>query len=314
MKDLILQNVKQFLDRHYKSGQPILLGCSGGPDSLALLHLLIDCLQFFPLSIHVAHIDHGWRAESRAEAERLMAHVQEFNLPFHLHILEKGEAASELDARMARLKFFNSLYQKLDCQALVLAHQGDDQAETVLKRILEGASLYALGGIRPSTAFQNMQIWRPLLKVQKKDILQWLEKRNLKSVDDPTNADPKYLRSRMRVKILPDLEESFGKAVSANLIRFGDLADEIKEYLIRKSPLFSIEKREEMIDLNPYYPIDSFELKIFLKHFLAAEDIFLSHQEISTLQELIEENVVNKRVNSVIVRNRCLFLMKNSNK
>jgi tRNA(Ile)-lysidine synthase len=285
------------------------LGCSGGPDSLALLHLLIQ----FPIKLHVAHVDHGWREESSREAEALAAHVGELKLPFHLLTLSPGQADSELKAREARFEYFAELVQKWDCQALVLGHQADDQAETVLKRVLEGAGLAALGGIRPVSTRSGIPIWRPLLGIQKQEILKWLEEKKLEGFDDPTNADPKYLRSRMRAQILPGLEQAFGKAISSNLVRLGDLAHEVREYLMRKSALFSLDLTGPAIDLNPYYPLDPFELKLFLKHLSTEEKIFLSHQEIDLLQSLIEENGVNKLVKSIKVSNRCLVLLKNRN-
>src|SRR5271165_84222 len=100
------------------------------------------------LDLHIAHVDHGWRPESSAEAEQLKSDVERLKLPFYLKRLE-NIPMKENEARSARLGFFKELYDKLGCQALILGHHGDDQSETVLKRILEGASFSALKGILP---------------------------------------------------------------------------------------------------------------------------------------------------------------------
>ncbi len=96
----------------------------------------------------------------------------------------------ENEARQARLNFFKEIYQKIDAQALVLGHHGDDQSETVLKRILEGASLSSLRGILPVSILEGMQVWRPLLDASKAEIRSWLKAKGLKPIEDRTNLDP----------------------------------------------------------------------------------------------------------------------------
>ena len=155
MRDRLLQVVKEFLKVHYREGFPLLVGFSGGPDSLALLHLLMECRRFFALELHVAHVDHGWREASGREAEGLQRAVGSWGLKFYVRRLE-GIPATEVAARESRLRFFGELYKELGCQAVVLGHQGDDQVETVLKRILEGATLPALGGIKGVAEVQNL--------------------------------------------------------------------------------------------------------------------------------------------------------------
>ncbi|MFI5334462.1 MAG: tRNA lysidine(34) synthetase TilS, partial [Chlamydiales bacterium] len=230
MKDPLASGVKEFLKKHSSCGLPFLLGFSGGGDSLALLHLLIEC--GYGKQLHLAHVDHGWRKESRDEAEILAKMAQELGLPFHLHRIEKrAESNLEAEGREERLRFFSAIYREIGCGALLLAHHADDQAETVLKRVLEGAHLLSLSGIKESSQFEEMKILRPLLLFPKKLILRWLEEKNLKSFEDPTNQDPAFLRARLRTKLLPFLAESFGKEVSSNLIRLGKRFEEVEEMI-----------------------------------------------------------------------------------
>lgn len=314
MKDLILQTVKHFLERHHTDKAPILLGCSGGPDSMALLHLLNECRQFFAIDLHVVHIDHQWREESALEAAELAEHVGKLNLPFYLHQLTPTSKMSEDDARNERFNFFSQLYRQLQCQALILGHQADDQAETVLKRVLEGAGLDAMRGILSINEREGIKIWRPLLSHPKNEIRSWLQNKGITSFEDPTNCDPQFLRSRFRVQIVPDLEKAFGKKVSSNLIRLGKLAQEMKEYLYRKSPLFNMPRQREPygvhLDFTPFYPLDPFELTMFLKHFLIEEKVAISYQSLATLQKLIENKAVKKIIEPLIVDKGHLFLIK----
>jgi tRNA(Ile)-lysidine synthase len=296
MKDPILQEVKQFLEARHRPGAPVLVGFSGGPDSLALLHLLAACRRFLPLDLHLAHVDHGWRSESRKEAEKLK---KEAALPFHLCRLKKN-VKTEDGARKERLRFFAKLYKKLGCQALILAHHRDDQAETVLKRLLEGAHLMSLGGILPEAQLEGMAVWRPLLNVSKKELLAWVGQKGLDPILDPSNADPRYLRARMRTVIFPGLEKQFGKEIAGNLSRLGSAAQELKEYLDKKTdPYFSLLKREKghvSIDLNPLYPFEKLELKAFLKKLSDRESLSLSYEALEILCRLLESGAFKKKI------------------
>ncbi len=313
MNDQILKTVKDFLKIHHEERKPVLVGFSGGPDSLALLHLLMDCC----CDLHVAHVDHGWRAESGEEADKLSRYVEELKLPFHLRRLQ-NIPMKEGAAREARLSFFQELYVKLGCQAVALGHQGDDQSETVLKRVLEGASLTALKGIMAVSTLQGMQLWRPLLTVDKKSLMTWLEKRGLEPIEDRTNLDPRYLRGRMRTSILPELESHFGKEVSENLRRLGDSAGELGEYLARQlqkyETLIIEDWEEKRVDLSSYYPFEPLEIKTFLKKFSEKNNVFLSHAALQSLYEILEKGGLHRKVGDgdrwVEVRGRSIAIKK----
>ena len=124
----MFQCVKEFLASHLEGKGPLLLGCSGGIDSLALFHLLVEVRHFFPFDLHVAHIDHGWREESRAEAGKLKKYIEGFNIPFHLHTLNHIEIGGNLEdrCRKLRLGYFSSLQRLYNFQALLLAHHADN--------------------------------------------------------------------------------------------------------------------------------------------------------------------------------------------
>lgn len=260
----MLSVLKQFLDKEWNQKSPLLVGVSGGPDSMALLHGL---LEWGKAEIHVAHVNHGWREESEEEERVLRERVKELGCLFHGVKLEKeAEGNWEEKARERRLEFFFSLFEKIPFQALLLGHQRDDLAETALKRVLEGAHLPFLGGMAPITGFcgkaammksrsshlanaftkwelrdfderfrSKPMIWRPLLGVTRRDILAFLQKRNLPFFDDPTNRDPRFLRSRMRAHLLPLLDQTFGKNTAENLSLLSERAFELKHYLNRKT-------------------------------------------------------------------------------
>lgn len=225
MRDPAFRKLKSFLSLHWKPGAPLLLACSGGPDSKALLYLLIEARKFFTIDLQVAHADHGWREESQKEAEVLRKEVEGLGLKFHLRTL-KDLPAKEGIAREARYEQLHQIAGEIGAQAILLAHQMEDQAETVLKRVLEGASIPSCGGMKEVAGV----LWRPLLTVSKKELMAYLEKREISYFNDPTNLDSKYLRGRLRTSIIPQLEASFGKSIVKNLCLLGQRAQKIEEY------------------------------------------------------------------------------------
>lgn len=298
MKDKILQTLKQFLQERGTISRPLLLGFSGGPDSLALFHLLLEVKKSLPFSLHVAHVDHGWREESGKEAVFLEKYVMNLGASFHLKKLIKCE--TEHKAREERLAFFSLLYQQLGCQALLLGHQRDDQSETVLKRILEGAHLTALGGILDVSDLKGMSVWRPLLKYRKKDIYEWLKRKGLHPLEDPTNQDPKFLRSRMRTQIFPELSKKFGKEINENLCKIAEVARELTDYLdLKIKPYNDLVQKQAgslRIDFNSLSFFEPVEVKAFLKRVVEKENIALSHEALATLYQLIKTGACRKKI------------------
>lgn len=246
---------EQFLKSNWDERKPLLLGYSGGPDSKALLYALLEC----GVKPHLAHVDHGWREESGQEALLLAKEAQELGCVFHTICLELKEKKED-EARKARLSYFASLFSEFD--ALLLAHQADDLAETVLKRVLEGAHLSRLSGMQPVSHQYGMKIFRPFLSLRRSDILEFLEEKNLKPLIDPSNADPIYLRARMRGEILPFLTRSFGKEMTNNLTLLSERSRELSEYLDRKLSHVPIQKGPwgTIVDLQGLEPIEQTHL------------------------------------------------------
>ncbi|MBS0629203.1 MAG: tRNA lysidine(34) synthetase TilS [Verrucomicrobia bacterium] len=221
------KNVQLYLTQVDK---PVLLGFSGGEDSLALAH----CLIRLNIPFHIAHFDHGWRQSSEKEAQQLKNWATERGIPFY-SMRGIGPAGKEDEAREQRYTFFEKLFQEGVFEALVLAHHQDDQVETILKRVLEGAHLCKLRGIKQIHQRGQMPIWRPLLGVPKEAIRSYIKEHQLQPLDDYTNRDPKYLRARMRLELLPSLNEKFGKQISPALLRIGHYSSELEDYLVRQT-------------------------------------------------------------------------------
>lgn len=304
MKDLV-KEVKNFLGARSKEEggikRPLLVAYSGGPDSTALLHLLLECRRFYPLNIHLAHVNHGWRDESLKEAEELEKKAAEFNIPFYLQtFLSRDFSPQNLEeqGRIKRLAFFAQLYEKIQPQALLMGHHADDQAEIVLKRVFEGSSLYALGGLSPASDYEKMRIWRPLLKCKKKDLLLWLNKEKLNYLIDPTNESDRFLRGKMRTAIVPLLSQAFGKEVAENLCFLGREAQELTAFFHSiNEPLFKklqLDKKPLEVDLNLNVLLHPLTIKFILKQWLSAHSLSVSREILEGMVKCILEGKVQK--------------------
>jgi tRNA(Ile)-lysidine synthase len=247
------KKVLAFIKENMDGKDPLLVAFSGGEDSLALVH----CLSQLKIPLHLAHFDHGWREESGEQAQSLQRWAQEKNIPFFTQ-RSKDKGQSELHAREERYAFFEKLMKGGNYQALVLAHHQLDQVETVLKRVFEGAHLFHLKGMLKVGSRKGFLLWRPLLKVSKKEVLDYLKTHHLNPIDDPTNGDLHYLRARMRNQLLPHLSTLFGKEVIPSLERVGDYAASLEEYLHLQTKDHSCKKGPfgEMWDFAKMHPVE----------------------------------------------------------
>jgi tRNA(Ile)-lysidine synthase len=276
----------EFLNVHWDRKKPLLLGYSGGPDSKALLYALLEC-DIVP---HLAHVDHGWREESREEAKLLEEEAAKLGCPFFSVRLDLKKKKED-EARKARFAFFSTLLPQYE--ALLLAHQADDLAETVLKRVLEGAHISNLSGMQPVSSQYGMTIWRPFLHVRRSEILQFLEERSLTPLIDPSNSDPIYLRSRMRQEIFPFLNDRFGKETTMNLVLLSERAHELKDYLDRQVERVSVQRGPWGILAN-LNGLETVEQRHLLQKIAREESLVLTREALETLLTWVKSGLKSK--------------------
>ncbi len=207
-------------------GQSVLVAVSGGPDSVALLSILHSLAAAWTLSLHVVHCNYGLRgAESEEDASFVAALCRRLAVPClvrPLHARErKPGASSSLQARARELRYrlFRDLATELHADRVALGHTADDQAETVLLRMLRGAGLRGLAGM---PHIRDHLFVRPLLGVTREEILSYLQAAGLSYRTDSSNAKSVYLRNRIRLELLP-LLESLTPAATRLLARQADI-------------------------------------------------------------------------------------------
>ena len=185
----------------------IIVGLSGGPDSVFLLHFLISLRDQKNLTLIAAHLDHGWRKDSANDAQFCKELTHSLSVQFEnatlqeLKLTFKFNGSKEEIGRKARRAFFESLVQKYNANAIALAHHFDDQEETFFIRLIRGASLSGLTGMK---AKEGLYI-RPLLALRKAEILSYLDEHKIPYLTDPSNESPEFLRNRIRNTAIPAL-------------------------------------------------------------------------------------------------------------
>lgn len=215
-------------------GQRIGVAVSGGADSVALLHLLLEIREQLGIVLFVLHFNHQLRGKaSRADEAFVMRLAALHGLPFfagHENVARRSKrerANLEDTARRARYAYFASLSTKENLDKIAVAHAAEDQAETVLAHILRGTGLAGLGGIHPESGV----VFRPLLGFRRGDLRKYLRSRRQRWREDATNRDTKRMRARIRHKLLPFLEKEFSPATVEHLCQLANLAREDDAWL-----------------------------------------------------------------------------------
>ena len=237
----LLAKVEAFCKQNslFAPGTAVLAACSGGPDSLALLHLLLSLRERWQLQLAAAHFEHGIRgAASLADAACVRDFCQARGVPFDLGQADVPGYASaqqlslETAARTLRYRFLRSTAAKLgEGTRIATAHQADDQAETVLMRILRGTGVDGLAGIAPRAG----ELIRPLLCATRAEIEAYCRQQGLEPRHDATNDVPDCTRNRLRLELLPQLAAEYNPDISAALCRLAAIASEESSFIASAS-------------------------------------------------------------------------------
>ncbi len=210
----------------FKERQKILIACSGGPDSVALFHLLQALAAKHSWKLGLVHFNHQLRPGDAKKDERFVKDLaRKFKVPFYggagsvKREARKTKTSIEECARQMRYDFFLRVARAEKFQVVALAHTQDDQAETVLMRVLQGTGLRGLQGIREKFKRGLVTLVRPLLVFIKKDLLGYLAKEHIPFRSDKTNASSRFVRNRIRLELIPGLRRDFNPRVVEALSR-----------------------------------------------------------------------------------------------
>ena len=190
-------------------GRPLLLAVSGGQDSMAMARLLQDLQRLHHWPLHLWHGNHGWRAEAGAQARELQAWALEQGLPIRVEQADPAIPQTEAAARHWRYARLEALALQIGCNHVLTGHTASDRSETLLLQLARGSHAAGLGSLRrqrPLSAGSTITLVRPLLDLSRRETLAICERWGLPLWTDPSNANPRFSRNRVRAEVLPVLE------------------------------------------------------------------------------------------------------------
>jgi tRNA(Ile)-lysidine synthase len=239
LEDLEILNRRQALIR---KKDHILVGLSGGADSSVLLLLLTKLARKYRLRLAAAHLNHGLSGRpSRRYFETARDLARKLRVPFYSKkvrvqaIAVKNKRCIEESGRIERYRFFESLAGKIGANKIATAHHLDDQAETLLMRLLRGSALRGLGGIPCKRPQGRILVIRPLLNSQKKDILACAKESKLRYCSDPSNRDLSFTRNRVRHVLLPHLAKVYNAKICSTLSNLQKVCSESQDFLEKEA-------------------------------------------------------------------------------
>ena len=263
----MLEKIKAYCEKNsvLAYGDNIVIACSGGADSLALVDILLQLKAEYKLTLVVAHLDHMLRGQAAVHdanfvkefclAKGIECYLQQTNV--NAYAKQYGLSCEEA-ARIVRYEFLRKVAKTLGGAKIATGHHKDDQAETVLLHLFRGAGSAGIAGIRPV----NRDIIRPLLSVTRREIEMYCERNALSPRIDQTNFEECYTRNRIRLSLLPQIRADFNPSITEALCKTAELVGDEHDYIrecaqkcyediVRHSREGSIVRKKEFLQLHP---------------------------------------------------------------
>ncbi len=301
---MLIEKVKETIYRYgmLKKGDIVLIGVSGGPDSLTLLYVLNSLKKEFKLKLHIAHLDHMLRRDSAEDRKFVEIVAQKLDIPVtceKINIKEIAKIGSlEEICRNARLGFLFKIAKNIKADKIALGHNLDDQAETVLMRLLRGSGLYGLSGILPKRKIHGFTIIRPLLEVKRIKITNFLKRKKIYPRIDPSNYQNIYLRNKIRNKLLPVLEKYYNRNIKQILSNTAESIANDYDFLNQAS-IEAAKRLGFKIDLNRFARLHTAVQRMVLRSRISrlkGDTRRITFKHIREIEDLISNRPVNSLV------------------
>ena len=294
MKDKVIKTIKKY--NLINKGDKIVLGVSGGPDSISMLDILNSIKDEIGFEIYVAHINHLIREEAIDDEKYVEEYCKKNNIEFFakrievLKIADTQKIGTEEAGRKARYEFFEEIYSKVGANKIAIAHNKNDKVETIIMHLLRGSGLSGLKGIEP---IRNNKYIRPLIECERSEIEKYCKENNLNPRIDKTNFENEYTRNKIRNIVIPYIKKEFNPNIIETLDRLSEVATDEGNYIDRQvqktyNKIF-VEKKEKQIILK-------------WKEFNLQEKIIKSRLILYTIKELMgsTEGIEKIHIESII--------------
>ena len=325
MKEKVLETIKKY--NLIESGDKIVIGVSGGPDSIALLNVLLEIKNenIINFDMVVCHINHMIREEANEDEEYVLNSCRKYNIEFYSKRIEIEKIAknekigTEEAGRNIRYQFFNEILEKTSSNKIATAHTSNDNAETVLMNIIRGTGTTGLKGIEA----KRDNLIRPLIECSRYEIEKYCEENKLNPRIDKTNFENIYTRNKVRNMLIPYIKENFNPNIIEGINRLSDLSKQENEYLERETEkvykriLISAKNDEIILDLNQFNlqeTVIKSRLVLYTINILFGTRSGIEKKHIEDIIKLCSNNIGNKflipnKKVKVLVKNRKIFFI-----
>lgn len=296
-----MEQAYKFLMGKVCYGDILVVAVSGGPDSMALLHLTSCLRENVDLSIICAHVNHNVRKESASEKIFVEQFCNKNKIIFEsMTIEEYGDDNFHNEARNKRYHYFKSIVEKYHAKYLLTAHHGDDLMETILMRIVRGSTLRGYSGFSKIVDMGNYQILRPFIEITKEEILKYNKKNTISFVQDASNQKDVYTRNRFRKYIVPEIRKE-DPQVHQKFYKFSKTLLEYNDYIEKQvEKIIQTVFTQQILQINEYLkqePVIQMKIIYHILEKIYQDDLMLITDHHA---ELINELLHSKRANSSI--------------
>lgn len=328
MKEEVLKTIKKY--NLIESGDKLVLGVSGGPDSISMLNVLREIAEDetidLKFQIVVSHINHNIRKEAKEDEEFVKKYCDENNIKFFSKSIDVEKIANnskigiEEAGRKVRYEFFDEVLKETNSNKIAIAHNKNDKVETMIMNVLRGSGLLGLKGIEPKRG----KYIRPLIEIEREKIEEYCEEKNLNPRIDKTNFDNTYSRNKVRNVVIPYIKQEFNPNIIKTLDRLSELVKEEDTYVEKQvekayQEIFIEGNNEEIIlnlkKFNNYEKVIKSRIVLYTITRLFGSSKGIEKIHIDDILKLCKNNIGNKFLTpnknlKVLVKNHKIYFSK----
>lgn len=328
MKEKVLETIKKY--NLIESGDKLVLGVSGGPDSISMLNILNDIRNdknlHMEFDIIVAHVNHMIREEAKEDEKFVGNFCEKIGVPFYSKSIDIQKIANnkkigtEEAGRNARYEFFDEISKKTNSNKIAIAHNKNDKVETMIMNMLRGSGIAGLKGIEP---IKNSKYIRPLIECERFEIEQYCKENDIDARIDRTNFENVYTRNKVRNVVIPYIKQEFNPNIIQTMDRLSELVKEEDEYLENtvknkyKELIIEEKEKEFVMDLkgfNKQEKVIKSRLLLYTISRLLGSTNGIEKIHIEDVIKLCENNIGNKYLTpnkniKVLVKNHKIYFI-----
>ena len=305
LEDKVLKTIQKF--NLLKEKDTVIVAVSGGPDSMCLLNVLYNLKEELKISrLIVAHVNHMLRQEAEEETQYVKKYCDEKNLEIYIkyvnikEISENNKISEETAGREERYKFFEEIATKTDANKIAIAHNLNDNAETVLMHFIRGTGINGLCGIKP---YREGKYIRPIIECNRTEIEEYCKQNNLNPRYDKTNQDNNYTRNKIRNVLIPELKENYNPNIIESINRLSKVVLQEEEYINKvlfekyNEILIKAEQNKIIVDLKKFNKLDDYiktRLIIYIIAQLNGDSKGIENIHVMDIIKLCNNNIGNK--------------------